>query len=198
MVNPDVPDPAAPHAATASLPATLPGLSLEALTRILREAQDEPGRSLSASALQRVGFAAGEGLFREFASGIPGKDPAALAGDRFWEVLARFFERRGWGRISQSRIHPGMGLLTAWDWAESRSAEGGHGGEGSHGCPISTGVLARVLGEVAQGPVAVLQVACPSRGDDACQFLFGHADAVRRSYDLLREGEPLDHILEQV
>jgi hypothetical protein len=197
MVNPD-----APHPATVPHPASFPGLTLDDLSRILREGQDEPGRVPSASALQRAGFAAGEGLFREFASGIPGKDPASLGGERFWEVLARFFERRGWGRISQSRIHPGMGLLTAWDWAEARNAEwnaeSGPGGGGAVGCPISTGMLARVLGEVAQGPVAVLQVACPSRGDDACQFLFGHEDAVRRSYDLLQEGVPLDQILEQV
>ena len=200
--NHSMPNPDAPH------PATFPDLTLDDLTRILREAQDEPGRNLSPSALQRAGFAAGEGLFREFAAGIPGKDPASLAGERFWEVLTRFFQRRGWGRISQSRVHPGMGLVTAWDWAETRNAEtghgrtgdkeAGHGGEGAAGCPISTGMLARVLGEVAQGPVAVLQVACPSRGDDACQFLFGHEDAVRRSYDLLQEGVPLDQILEQV
>jgi len=197
MVNPDAPQ-----------PATFPDLTLDDLTRILREAQDEPGRDLSPSALQRAGFAAGEGLFREFAAGIPGKDPASLAGERFWEVLARFFQRRGWGRITQSRVHPGMGLLTAWDWAETRNAETGHGrtgdgegglrGAGAAGCAISTGMLARILGEVAQGPVAVLQVACPSRGDDACQFLFGHEDPVRRSYDLLQEGVPLDQILEQV
>jgi hypothetical protein len=193
MVNLD-----APHPPTAAHPPTFPGLTLDDLSRILREGQEDPGKSPSTSALQRAGFAAGEGLFREFAAGIPGKDPASLAGERFWEVLARFFERRGWGRISQSRIHPGMGLLTAWDWAEARNAEPGHGGGGTSGCPISTGMLARVLGEVANGPVAVLQVACPSRGDDACQFLFGHEDAVRRSYDLLQDGVPLDHILEQV
>ncbi|TVR54282.1 MAG: hypothetical protein EA421_09335 [Gemmatimonadales bacterium] len=208
MVNPHASDPAGPQSAPAPHSATFPALSLDDLTRILQAGQDEPGGGSSASALQRAGFAAGEGLFREFAAGIPGKDPASLDGERFWEVLARFFERRGWGRISQSRVHPGMGLLTAWDWAETRNAETGHGrtgdgktghgGRGSAGCPISTGMLARVLGEVAQGPVAVLQVACPSRGDDACQFLFGHEDAVHRSYDLLREGVPLDHILEQV
>ena len=152
MVNPHAPDPAGPQSAPAPHSATFPALSLDDLTRILQAGQDEPGSGSSASALQRAGFAAGEGLFREFAAGIPGRDPAALDGERFWEVLARFFERRGWGRISQSRVHPGMGLLTAWDWAETRNAETGHGrtedgktghgGRGSAGCPISTALAA--------------------------------------------------------
>lgn len=173
--------------------ATLCALNLADLTRILRDAQEETDERLSVGALQRAGYAAGEGVFREFVSGTPGGDPAALAKDTFWDTVAGFFESRGWGRLSQTRIHPGMGLLTAYDWVETRDAR-----DGTPGCPISTGILARLLGEVVQGPIAVLQVACPSRGDDACQFLFGHEGAVGRSYDLLMEGVPLDRILEEV
>ena len=183
MVNSDAAD-----------PATLFALSFDDLTRILREGREKTDEHLSVAALQRAGHAAGEGILRELASGTPDGDPAALAKDTFWDTVASFFESRGWGRLSQSRIHPGMGLLTAYDWAEARDARGG----GMLGCPISTGILARLLGEVAQGPIAVLQVACPSRGDDACQFLFGHEGAVGRSYDLLMEGVPLDRLLEEV
>jgi hypothetical protein len=203
-------------------------LPLVALTELARTLRAEAGARVSTLALQNAGYRAGDGIYREFAGEVAGGDPAALSRDRFWQELARFFDRRGWGRLREVRIHPGMGLLTAYEWAESAGAPTGAAGatagpeeapvddgggsernrsepEGvgapgtaSSGCPFSTGMFARILGEAAGGPVAVLQVACTTRGDEACQFLFGHEDAVHRSYGLLTDGTPLDRVLEQV
>lgn len=203
-------------------------LPLAALTELAGTLNAEVGSRVTTLALQNAGYRAGDGIYREFAGEVAGGDPATLPRDRFWQELGRFFDRRGWGRLTEDRIHPGMGLLSAYEWAEAAGATGdaasatarpdgarrddgrGSAGDGSDpeaveasgpalsGCPFSTGMFARILGEAAGGPVAVLQVACTTRGDEACRFLFGHEDAVHRSYGLLTGGTPLDRVLEQV
>ncbi len=182
-----IPAPPAPRASVAG--GGLPVATLPALARALRS---EAGPEATARILQQTGYAAGEAVYREFAAGVDGGSPATLGSEAFWSALGEFLRARGWGHVSHARVHPGMGLLTAREWAEAAPSEGGEG------CPFSTGMLARVLGETAGGPIAVLQVACPTRGDDAARFLFGHPGAVTESHALLVEGAELDQILERV
>ncbi len=181
--------PAPPAARPPTLGGGLPLAALPALARALRS---EAGPEAAARVLQRAGYDAGKLVYRDFAAGVAGEDPSSLATEGFWTALGDFLRARGWGRLTHARVHPGMGLLTAHEWAEATPSEEGEG------CPFSTGMLARILGEAAGGPIAVLQVACPTRGDDAVRFLFGHPEAVTGSHALLAEGGELDRILEQV
>jgi predicted hydrocarbon binding protein len=180
----------APPAARAPTPGT--GLPLAALPVLARAVRSEAGPEAAARVLQRAGYDAGGMVYRDFAAGVADGDPSSLANEGFWTALGDFLRARGWGHVTQGRVHPGMGLLTAHEWAEAASSEGGEG------CPFSTGMLARILGEAAGGPIAVLQVACPTRGDDAARFLFGHPEAVTGSHALLAEGAELARILAQV
>ena len=49
---------------------------------------------------------------------------------------------------------------------------------------------------MAGGPVAVLEVTCRTRGDDACAFAFGSEGAVHELYGKLLEGADLDGALD--
>lgn len=89
--------------------------------------------------------------------------------DAFWSELGRYFEEAGWGRIEHQRVTQGVGSMVASDWAESDPTEA----RGAPGCHITTGLLAELLSRAVGQPVAVLEVACRSQGDDVCRFLFG-------------------------
>jgi hypothetical protein len=195
-------------------PADFPAGALPELARALR---GEAGARISDQALQKAGYAVGGAIHRALMQELGGEDLPSLDRDRFWAELARHFHLRGWGRLKEARVHPGMGLITTYDWVEALPssdqlpqgrddltegdgfADGGAGFEdAAPGCPFSTGIFARILGEVAGGPVAVLEVTCRRRGDESCQFLYGHPDAVYQSYGLLGGGDSLDRALEQV
>ncbi|MEX0856249.1 MAG: V4R domain-containing protein [Gemmatimonadota bacterium] len=169
---------------------TLPASALRHLGRMIRR---EAGSLGGTHALQDAGFAAGEDFLQAFADevGEPlGKLPAA----RFWTELDAFFEVRGWGRVEQVRLHPAFGVLHAHDWGESDPA----GTEAQPGCAFSAGVLARMLGSIAGGPVAVLEVGCRSRGDGECSFLVGSELAIHEIYGHLLDGAPLDVALQKL
>lgn len=89
--------------------------------------------------------------------------------DLFWSELASYFADTGWGKIEHEEVTEGVGSLVATDWAESDPTEA----RGAPGCHITTGLLAELLSRAVGQPVAVLEVACRSQGDDVCRFLFG-------------------------
>jgi predicted hydrocarbon binding protein len=165
-------------------------IPVTALTHLRQALRKEVGALEATHTLHDAGFAAGGSLFEQFV-GMTKTAPASLDPSRFWETLSRFFESRGWGRISQERIHPGLGVIRAREWAECDPA----GDETQPGCAFTAGVLAHLLGRVAEGPVAVLEVACGSRGDEACEFLFGSEGVIHEVYGHLLNGRSLDSVL---
>jgi predicted hydrocarbon binding protein len=166
-------------------------LPAAALTHFRRALRAEAGPLQATHALHDAGFATGEALYDDFAR-MAGADPLEMDEARFWQSLSRFFDGRGWGRIEHGRLHPGLGILRARGWAEADpQAE-----EAQPTCAFTSGVLAHILGRVAQGPVAVLEVACLSAGGDDCEFLFGSEGAIHEVYGHLLEGKSLDSVLQ--
>lgn len=154
----------------------------------------ESGSGAATAALQKAGYESGSAFVRELEDEA-GKELNALPEARFWDSLAEFFDVRGWGRVSQVRIHPALGMLHAADWGES------HGDSveaASRGCAFSSGVFAHILGRVAGGAIAVLEVGCRSRGDAECTFILGPEDAVDRLSSLIGEGHDLKAALTEL
>jgi hypothetical protein len=55
--------------------------------------------------------------------------------------------------------------------------------------------MSGLLSQIAGGPVAVLEVSCRTRGDDACRFGFGSERAITDLHGLLLDGADLDSAL---
>jgi predicted hydrocarbon binding protein len=166
-------------------------LPAAALTHLRRALRAEAGPLQATHALHDAGFATGEALYDDFAR-MAGEDPLEMDEARFWQSLSRFFDGRGWGRIEHGRLHPGLGIVRARGWAECDP----EADEAQPSCAFTSGVLARILGRVAEGPVAVLEVACGSTGGAECHFLFGSEGAIHEVYGHLLEGESLDSVLQ--
>lgn len=164
----------------------LPARGLTGLRRSLRE---EVGPLASVHGLHAAGYAAGEDLYEAFSRGRD-REVHQMASRDFWEELARFFQRKGWGALEHRTPHPGIGLLMGRDWAEAEPES-----ESQPSCAFSAGLLSHFLTLAAGGPVAVLEVECLSRGDQACSFAFGSERAVHDLYGQLLEGLSLDDAL---
>lgn len=143
--------------------------------------------------LQAAGYEAGEALHGAMEAGDR-QAPGALGRAEFWRRLADFLRARGWGSLRMEQVHSGIGLLTSSDWAEAADA----GGETQPSCPFSAGLLSGLLSGAAGGPVAVLQVACTSRGDQACTFAFGSEAAIDALYRLMLDGADLSAALDRL
>lgn len=165
-----------------------PAAALAGLRRALR---DEAGPLAAVHALHTAGYDAGGPLFDAFSAGSEPQDRDERV---FWRGLSDFLGRRGWGTLEHSAPHPGIGLLSSADWAEARS----DGSERQPACAFGSGLLSSLLTRAAGGPVAVLEVACRSRGEDRCTFAFGSEAAVHELYGLLLEGRDLDHALAEL
>ncbi|MEJ2204727.1 MAG: hypothetical protein P8170_11505 [Gemmatimonadota bacterium] len=142
-------------------------------------------------ALHAAGHASGTEAAEAFRASADG-DVSHLSTDAFWGRVEGFFARRGWGTVKHVDRHEGVGFLVSGDWAEA----GFHSeGEEEVACSFSNGFLSGFLTRLAAGPVAVLEVTCRGRGDDACTFAFGSGDAIHELYGRLLEGEDLDQVL---
>jgi hypothetical protein len=167
----------------------LPALGLSKIRLALRE---EVGPVAAVHALHSAGFAAGAELFQEFQRTLQA-ELGELPEPVLWERLAAFFRQRGWGSLGHRRVHPGVGLLESPDWAEAVPHT-----EEQPQCAFSTGLLSNFLTLLAGSPVAVLEVRCRSRGDDACSLAFGSEATIQRLYERLLEGDTLDEALQQL
>jgi predicted hydrocarbon binding protein len=165
----------------------LPVASLTALRRTLDAAV---GPDDAARALQSAGVAAGDALYRILAQG-PGPSngdpiaPAEWSEDTFWRRFTELFERRGWGRLSNRALHPGVGALDASDWVEVDLEAGAR----RPSCHFTSGMLANLLGRVSGEDVAVLEVECRSQGNERCRFLYGSPAALEVVYGAIRDGQ---------
>jgi bacteriochlorophyll 4-vinyl reductase len=174
----------------------VPVASLKALRGGL---EAEVGPDAAAHALRLAGNAAGEAMFRPFVHGAgvsaEAADPqaalATLPEGRFWEMLAAYFASRGWGRLTFSALHPGVGALDTADWVEADPDAVAD----RPCCYFTTGLFAGLLGRVTGQEVAVLEVSCRSQGEPRCRFLFGPAEALGAVYGDIAAGTRLEDAL---
>jgi bacteriochlorophyll 4-vinyl reductase len=151
------------------------------------------GPDAAASALRQAGFAAGDAFFSILAE----SDEDALRklpAERFWAHFATLFRSRGWGQLSYSEAHPGVGSLETADWAESTTDEPAE----RPCCHFTTGLFSSLLGKVADAEVGVMEIECRGRGDTRCRFLFGGTAAVIAVYERLAQGDAADAALQQI
>ena len=148
----------------------------------------ELGAEAAGRALQEAGNAAGDALHDRLAR-TAGDGLDRTPSSSFWDRLGGLFREMGWGTVQHQALHQGVGALDARDWFEvdpdARRPS----------CPFTTGVLANVLGRVAGGEVAVLQVPLPDGAPGGCRFLFGGPETLQRLYGGLREGRDLEAAL---
>ena len=167
-------------------------LPAPALARLRRVLSAEAGEDVTTRALHAAGFEAGASLFGVFAPEGQAQ-MAALPGERFWHRLRDFFASRGWGSLDADVGHRSVGILSSKDWAEV-----GEGGSTIPACAVSTGMLSRLLTEVAGSPVAVVEVACRACGSDECTFVFGAEATIYQLHESLLGGTPLATALEHL
>lgn len=173
----------------------IPVASLAALRHALAQ---EVGADAAARALAAAGKAAGDALFSQLAYSNDAQDGApsvaGLGEATFWRRLSQLFGSRGWGTLSHSAAHEGVGALEAPDWVEADA----EARAGRPSCFFTTGVLANLLGNAAGAAVSVLEVECRSRGDARCRFLFGSAAALDALYERVGSGESADSALAEL
>lgn len=165
----------------------VPSTALAAVHRVARQ-----GRSPAdaATLVREMGYASGEGFLSAFGDWLehhrqePGADPATLGAEEFWHHLSAFFRSMGWGRLQFEQLHAGVGSLASSDWAEADAAGTGR----QPACHFSTGMFADLLGRLVDADMAVMEVACRSRGDGSCRFLLGGAEALEQVFHGMREG----------
>lgn len=172
---------------TAQPKLALPASVLVEVRRALGKQTDDVAAS---RALQDAGFATGASIFNEFVEELD-VDPGELSPRRFFELLGDHLAERGWGRVSHTRVHPGLGMLRAEEWCESDA----EGGEAQAGCWFTSGVLERMFSRVGGGSIAVVEADCRSKGNGQCAFLFGSRDAIERIRQLLLEHDNVDDAL---
>ncbi len=159
----------------------LPAQSILAIRRSLVRQTDS---ATALRALQEAGNAAGDALFERLGHGDDDLGDTPL--ESFWSRLGAVFRELGWGTVEHQAPHPGVGAIVAHDWFEIDE------GARTPSCPFTTGVLANVLGRVAGGEVAVLQVACDGDEPRCTRFLFGAPEVLDRLYSGLREGRDVE------
>jgi predicted hydrocarbon binding protein len=164
----------------------IPAQSILSLRRSLVRAV---GAEAAARALQDAGHSAGDVLYERLGRALEADQVGATPRATFWDRLAALFRELGWGTLEHQELHPGVGALVGRDWFEA-DAESRH-----PTCHFTTGVLANILGRVAEEDVAVLQVECPDGSPGCCRFLFGNGDVLQGVYGALRSGRDLDAAL---
>jgi bacteriochlorophyll 4-vinyl reductase len=172
-----------------ALPATAVGALRTALV-------NELGGDRAASVLRSAGHAAGDALYQVLvqSAGEPQPGVTELDAARFWRRFAHLFSTRGWGNLVQGDVHAGVAVLESTDWAEADATSQAR----RPSCFFTTGLLANVLGKVANADVAVLEVECRSRGDARCRFLFGSPAAMENVYRQMVTGSDLDQAIAQL
>lgn len=140
-----------------------------------------------AGALQEAGTASGGGVMDAFDGWCSARGlghPEALAISRFRTALTDFLAESEWGRVRFIPLGEAVVALEAADWAEAEEAPALR-----HPCCFfSAGMLADLLGRVADGPMACLEVTCRAAGDAGCRFLLGSPEVLTAVHERILEG----------
>lgn len=169
----------------------LPAAAFTALRQTLIA---ELGARRASGVIRQAGHAAGDALFRALAQPRGGTDLARLEASEFWLRLTQLFAARGWGTLQPGTPDPGVGALESSDWGEADPTAPAR----RPSCFFTTGLLANLLGQVADADVAVLEVECRSRGDERCRFLFGSPEALDAVHSRVATGEPPEYAIAQL
>jgi predicted hydrocarbon binding protein len=153
----------------------------------LRRRLDASGEGVAATILQEAGFATGEAMHERWRNRVAertGLDDAGHLDVRwFGPMLDELCIDLGWGSVSVTTLDDSALLLEAGNWAEAEPAS-----STIPSCHFSCGCLAAFLTAQAGAPIAVLEVECRSRGDDACRFLGASTASLAVVYDLIAAG----------
>lgn len=163
----------------------LPSTALAALAERCRRAGPE-----AVQALREAGRLTGVEIFGRL---VEDADPENLSPADFWETVARDLADMGFGAVSYEVLTEGVAAVEVRDLPEAR--QDGSGGNGTGGCPFSTGLLGGLVTEAAEAPVAVLEVECRSQGDESCRFLLGSEERLSGVRSRLLEGASLSDAL---
>jgi predicted hydrocarbon binding protein len=167
----------------------LPAAFLPAVRRAL--AQDRSPMD-AATLLRQVGYDSGAGFHAALEERVAWERPGATVGTlpdgEFWAEFAAFWSDAGWGTVRHVQMHPGVGALECEGWAEAAAAR--EAGDGF--CHLTTGIFADMLGRLAGGDVAVMEVECEAAGADRCRFLFGGPAALGAVYQEMAEGHGVE------
>jgi predicted hydrocarbon binding protein len=169
-------------------------LPAAAFTALRHTLITELGAQRAAAVLRQAGHAAGDALFRALAQPRGATELGELEESEFWKRLTQLFASRGWGSLQHATPHPGLGALESPDWGEADPSSPAR----RPSCFFTTGLLANLLGQVAAADVAVLEVACRSRGDQQCRFLYGSPEALAAVYSRVAAGEQPEYAVAQL
>ncbi|HAT37064.1 MAG TPA: hypothetical protein DCS75_01120 [Gemmatimonadetes bacterium] len=125
-----------------------------------------------------------------------GGDSSATSQDSFWASISSFFLRRGWGKLSHSIPHRAIGVLSATDWAEAKPQSDTN--VRITNCSFSEGYLSGILSKRSGRSVAVLEISCQTRGDDACEFAFGSESTIQKLDKAILNGAVISNALEEL
>jgi predicted hydrocarbon binding protein len=172
----------------------LVGVSPGVLHR-LRQSLETVLGDQAAALLQEVGFSSGADVYAEFAMWLNVEtdvmDPREVDAEHLGGLLSRFFAEAGWGELALERMGAATMCMTAKGWAESSPQ-----GEGDlPSCHLTTGILASMLGKLADDVVAVMEVDCRTRGDDACRFLIGAPETLQVVFEGMSQGTDYEELL---
>lgn len=168
----------------------VPASVFEALRQELEEVA---GTLQTVRALHHAGYKAGLHAAR-WVNREAGGEALSLSSTGFWGHLSDFFSKRGWGTVHHRAAHDAVGLLRTTDWAEAETYEVST----DAACNFSAGYLSGLFSQLAGGPVAVLEVSCRARGDDACDFAFGSETAIHDLYGRLLDGADFEDALSEL
>jgi predicted hydrocarbon binding protein len=160
----------------------------------LRDVLERDFGDQAAPALQEAGFAAGDELYEAWTGWLAERtgvsDPGDLDAARLGELLGAFFTSLGWGHLQVERLGAAL-VVDASEWAEADPTAGAV----VPSCHLTAGVLAGLLGRLADQHVAVMEIECRTRGDATCRFLAGAPETLQAVYDALTEGRDYRSVL---
>ena len=140
-----------------------------------------------ASHLQEAGYAGSESVFQSFKEWAKGRidgDPGELDLEEFGELASGYFSDAGWGSFTLGSIGDAVATVDSGDWREVDPAV--HLPQPA--CFLTTGMLAGFFGQLADTPIAVLEVECRSMGASRCRFLLGASEVVGNIYEGIERG----------
>jgi predicted hydrocarbon binding protein len=144
-----------------------------------------------AETLRSAGYAGGAAMFNTLEARFRDEEDRHASHaptDEFFRMLRSFFESEGWGRISVSSVHDAAALVEIEKCWESIDTGGGTG------CHLTTGALVGFFEQVAEYPVAAMEVECAANGAPKCRFLVGNIPVLDYLYDGVRAGEALEEV----
>jgi predicted hydrocarbon binding protein len=137
--------------------------------------------------LQEAGYAGSAAVFGSFREWLRGRieaEPGELNLDEFGELASEYFRVIGWGTLQIGSLGEAVATVDSSDWGEAVPDSALE----HPGCHMTTGMFAGFFGQVAERPLAVLEVECRSMGAARCRFLLGAGEVMNYVYEEIERG----------